>query len=1160
MKIAPLFHALGHALVRAPARTATLAQLGAMLAALALFAARPAPAAAQSPPPAAAPEQLPAASPPAPAPPPPTPPTGADESPGQPSPEDSPPEAAPFATPELPPADDERGGLLGSESCEELAAAGRPALPPTAAIEVAPVVPWTEWELSGELLDRPITLHEVLDAEMQKRRVITATARAEIAKQLADLGYHLERLWFQKLPSGLRAVLQVAPMPLIRSVSVKTDVDLSITKPWVPFTTVLLDGEVERRMRLRTGFYLPVDPAARVCEVLREEARITEYLRDEGFFDATVKLAISLGKRGAARVSVHMELGAEYRQGQIAIAQAGGLALPADEIRAQFRHRGTCLLSICFGSARFTRAQHQADLKRLTELYKKRGFPGVRVQSTFDPKLVDHTTKTVKYTLVIDERRHIDVVFEGHDPDRISDDKLREALTFDSAGSADDVEVANSAAKLTEYLQGRGYFEARVTWKRERFKTLDQVVFRISMGNTRRVRAVTFISANGGPLQLSSAQLLDLIGTRPFDTVIRLFGNAPPVTSQQLDDDAARILRRYRQLGYRHAKVEVAAGPSREALGSVALTTAQISGSRNDSGIYVRFRIDEGRPTYVSRVELNLPGGELASAEDHELCAAGLRTLGAALEAQGSLVKLEGGHCVAQAEVIDTATVRATSAKPVIYREEQVERTVDALLDLLRSQARPDVTVDREETLDALGNIDLRFHVRQTQQRKVGRVLVRGNFRTDRAIILSELGFRPGAPLTANLSSEGQSRLRATGLFDRVSIAYVDGDGVKHAIVQVEERYDSRVQIDLEGGISTVTNELSTFGKAGASVPNIFGTGLTANAAVTLGTELTVYDATLRIPRFLLRRIFRRSMFDAEINAFWREQNTDRFGNLLTKGITVATSRSWQRNHTPTQAARLLSTGLRYDFRLRDRQLESIRPAGVDSDESQIPITTRTGALALSFEWEQRTTRSGALAPLSPEDGFRLEASVAFASPVLLGQDTFLKLSGSAQVYWPLGDRLLLRTDLRYDHGVPLGDEAVLPEVERFFAGGDSTVRGYDEDRLATEIIEEAVPPYSGTHQVRVLAAGGNIRAIASVDAQVRITGPMAAALFTDAGVITNDWRAADTDDIRPGAGMAVRVLLPFGAVSLEYAVPLRPRLGDDPRGRIHFGFAMRFD
>ena len=38
----------------------------------------------------------------------------------------------------------------------------------------------------------------------------------------------------------------------------------------------------------------------------------------------------------------------------------------------------------------------------------------------------------------------------------------------------------------------------------------------------------------------------------------------------------------------------------------------------------------------------------------------------------------------------------------------------------------------------------------------------------------------------------------------------------------------------------------------------------------------------------------------------------------------------------------------------------------------------------------------------------------------------------------------------------------LLPEVERFFAGGDTTVRGYKDDRLATEIVQVGVPPLGG--------------------------------------------------------------------------------------------------
>jgi outer membrane protein insertion porin family len=1047
-----------------------------------------------------------------------------------------------------PPSPGDSGVTLESMTCERLAAEGGQAASTAAAAAAepdVPPVPWTEWEVSGQLIDDPAALRAVLDGAMQAHRSLTRTARQELEQIANDMGYRV--LSLRSVPvsaaagSGRKAILELEPRLLIRSVSVTTDLSLDLWRPWKPFTTVLLDDDVERRMRLRPGAYLSSEPATRACELVREREQIAEYLHDEGFFDAKVRISADL-KSASARIVVHLAPGPEYRVGRITIDQAGSLALPAQEIRDQFGHEGTCIVwKLCLGTARFTRAQQQADKKRLIELYQRRGFPAVRVQDIYDPIAgFDRYNHKINFTLQIDERRRIDVVFEGHDPDVVPDDKLREQLTFAEAGSADDVEAALSAARLTTYLQGRGYFEARVTWKRERFRTLDQVVFRISMGQKRRVRRVEFT----GNKHFTSEQLIEKIATRPYGSLVRLFGNAPPATSQQLQDDADSLVRAYRQVGFRRTKIEISAGPTEESLSSVALATAQISSSRADGGMYVRFRIDEGPRTLVRRLEVTLPraeaDGTLTSDRQQALCNEALAALSRALEAPRALVRLDRNRCLADANVA--------------YLETRVDQSVEALRELLRDQARPYSTVDLEPTEDGT-NVDLRFLLKNLGRRQVGKVLVRGNFRTRRSIILGELGFREGAPLTGDLSSDGQGRLRATGLFDRVAINYVDGERVSHAIVQVEERFDSRAQIDVEIGISTITNSVSSFGKTRASIPNLFGTGLSADVAATIGTELQLYESSLRIPRFLLRHLF-----DAELGAFWRQQNTDRFGNLLTKGITVATSRGWQREHSPAGPARAISAGLRYDFRLRDRRIESIRPAGVDSDEAQIPVTTRSGALALSFEWEQRVSRGGTLSPLSPEDGFRLEASVALASPLLLGQDTFLKVGGSAQVYWPLGKDLLLRTDLRYDHGLPLGGESVLPEVERYFAGGDSTVRGYDEDRLATEVITEPVPPFGNGDQIRVVAAGGNIRAIASVDAQVRIYGPLASALFVDAGVVTNDWRAADAGDIRPGAGAAARVILPFGAISLEYAVPLRPKLGDDPRGRIHFGFAMRFD
>ena len=52
----------------------------------------------------------------------------------------------------------------------------------------------------------------------------------------------------------------------------------------------LLHDDVRRRMRARTGSYLPWNPIQRRCELESEKERIIEYLHDEGYFDAQVSM------------------------------------------------------------------------------------------------------------------------------------------------------------------------------------------------------------------------------------------------------------------------------------------------------------------------------------------------------------------------------------------------------------------------------------------------------------------------------------------------------------------------------------------------------------------------------------------------------------------------------------------------------------------------------------------------------------------------------------------------------------------------------------------------------------------------------------------------------------------------------------------------------
>jgi outer membrane protein assembly factor BamA len=441
-------------------------------------------------------------------------------------------------------------------------------------------------------------------------------------------------------------------------------------------------------------------------------------------------------------------------------------------------------------------------------------------------------------------------------------------------------------------------------------------------------------------------------------------------------------------------------------------------------------------------------------------------------------------------------------------------------------------------------------------------------------VIERELGFEEGQLLTTDALAQGARRLRNTGLFDAVNIDMPELDcdqqerscssQIINAVVRIEERFDHRAGLQLEIGGSQVNG---IFGTVRLTQRNIAGRGISFTLSGTGGTRLTELEGQFRLPQWLVKRYMPWELpITATLGGLTREQDTDRFGRLITRQLTLDLPYVHSRPRTDEHVARVLRVGPFYAFRQRIRNVDALRPIGADADESRVAVTRRTGALGINFDWEQRVDRSGQLQPLAPEAGHLLQLSIQYAGPRLFSQNRFLKFSGWLSKFWPVGRSAVMRADFRYDHGIPFG-EAMLPDVERFFAGGDNSVRGYGDDRLHTEIIQVGLPPFDNVSQIRVIPAGGNIRVLGSLDGQVRLWRVLAGAMFADAGLITNRWSTVQIDRmstvpdvpaLRPSVGMGLRALTPFGIGGLEYAVPLRLKLGDDPRGRIHFYFAAR--
>jgi translocation and assembly module TamA len=165
-----------------------------------------------------------------------------------------------------------------------------------------------------------------------------------------------------------------------------------------------------------------------------------------------------------------------------------------------------------------------------------------------------------------------------------------------------------------------------------------------------------------------------------------------------------------------------------------------------------------------------------------------------------------------------------------------------------------------------------------------------------------------------------------------------------------------------------------------------------------------------------------------------------------------------------------------------------------------------------------------------PRRGYSLRADLRSGAESLLSDVSFSRLELSSR--WTRGIAPRTRVLLRAEAGVLWTSEfAALPPSQRFFAGGDRSIRGY---------AFRDVGPRNEDGDV----IGGKRLLSGSIELEQLFYGNYGAAVFVDAGDAFDD-----SPDIKLGAGVGLRWRSPIGIVRFDVAHPF-----DDPDDnyRIH--------
>jgi outer membrane protein insertion porin family len=989
-----------------------------------------------------------------------------------------------------------------------LAATGRAEEPPPPA--PAPVArTLTAFEIEGTFVDPKEQLVRFLG--LRPGMALDGDLQNRVRDHLERmLGY---RILDERLTPDGRYTLRVEPVTVVRNVVVHGNFPL-------------FEDEILRHLRVRTG--LPLPPESERPAFLAEEAdHLRRFLTRDGYFDAKVRIEEEkTERRDWLNLVVHLDLGKYYRLGALRVD--GGKAVSSSELFRLFDH-------CCFFWGRFRLQDLRDDARRAEELLHARGYPAARVTSQFDEgRDLDRQTYRVRLPIKVVERRKVEVAFVGNRA--LSDRDLREQLTIFATGAYDDIELNESARAVQRLYQQRGFFEAKVTWTRRHLtEAVDQVSFLIVEGPELRVREVEIVGENGKPLTFDSDELKQraALETKVFPRLGTIgLGQGGYVTTTQLQQDAERIADIYRAEGFPDVKVrpEVARDPA--AFGALGALGAEAAGAlEHKNDLYVRFTVEEGRREYISAIEIVWNG-------EHRKTDADIRRV-----------------------------LKMTEGRP--YSPTALIADQQRIIGLYRGSPHPYIQVKYDPTWNAAHDrVALRMTITEGPRATFGEIIVRGNFRTRTRTIIKDLPWRPGDPFDVGKLEEGERNLQTHGVFTSVRVTALADDKTNRAeipvVVQVQERYFGWVSPTLSLGVYSDRIPYFLVLAGGLQFNNFFGFGSQLELRLdyspassfdetTLGASLRYTDLRAFGPKWRL-----------DLTFFYRHELTIRFGPVSSLFGSIGLTRAL------TNTLRLV---MRVDAYQASVGVPFIRTPGLDLRE--VSDNTFITKLITGLIWDRRVALDGTPNPAAPDRGWMLQLGASYA-PVPTS-NPFVVLSGQALGILPIPvrkSRLWLVGNLRLDYGIPIGAPA-LPVVERFFAGGDTATRGYAQDQLKTELVRTEISPLGDQVGLRVVPQGGNMRILTTVEFVFPIAKTFfglpfqwSGAVFWDMGAIANSPDLLQGSDFKHSIGISLlRLITPFGPLSVEYAYPLSQSLAEERwkidapyyrfPGRIHFNLGF---
>ncbi|MGH1538845.1 MAG: outer membrane protein assembly factor BamA [Arenicella sp.] len=508
------------------------------------------------------------------------------------------------------------------------------------------------------------------------------------------------------------------------------------------------------------------------------------------------------------------------------------------------------------------------------------------------------------------------------------------------------------------------------------------------------------------------------------------------------------------------------------------IVSSRVSISPEKDGIYLTLNVNEGKRFRVSQFTLN-----------------------------GRLI-------VEEAQLLPLVSIKPGG----YYSRADVDETVKTLSERMADEGYADARIVPVPEFDR-DNATVSFAININPNRVVyvRRIEIVGNAKTNDEVVRRELRQLEGAPFSPSQVQRSKVRLQRLSFFETVDIKtqpVPDSPDQVDLTVEVLERPTGNFLFGVgysgDDGV-IVQAEITQANFLGTGKSFEFGIDTTGSADSVRFNFTDPYLTTSGVQRTISFRGQRLDSSEADTSDF------------LTETLGVNLSYRFPISEYSTFS---IGGGLeRVDLISTDSTPPEIGPFIEEHPENnQISINSR-----LAYD-----TRDSLLYTTS---GWYNKVDVELATP---GSDLeYYKASASSAYYLPLTERSAFKLGANIAYGDGYGDIDGLPFFKNYYAGGNSTVRGYRARSLGPRDSSEDSDPLGGSK--RVLFNATLLLPFPGIDTQSQRIG-----LFVDAGQVYASDQSIDLSELRFSAGIGLNWLTPVGPLSLSYGVPLNDEEGDD--------------